>query len=256
MTTSETGSNGNGRNGSTLRRVHRWLGILLVFFILLLSISGIALNHSSGWRLDSSFVSADWLLDAYGIRSPADVTSFADHDHRATLLGDRLYLDDREIAEDIESLTGIVSLDSLILVTTSDNALVLTTGGELIEQIDLASLLPAPIERSGRSGQVAVISSGESLFVADADISGFERSADIEGIDWSKSSAVPPSLQDSLESLYRGRGLTIERVIADIHSGRIIGITGPYLMDAVAILLIVLGISGLLMWLRPRKKKQ
>jgi uncharacterized iron-regulated membrane protein len=45
-------------------------------------------------------------------------------------------------------------------------------------------------------------------------------------------------------------------VIADIHSGRIVTITGPYLMDAVAILLIILSITGVVMWLRPRKKKQ
>jgi hypothetical protein len=61
---------------------------------------------------------------------------------------------------------------------------------------------------------------------------------------------------DSLQGQYRGRGLSFERVIADVHSGRIVTITGPYLMDAVAILLIILSITGIAMWLRPRKKMQ
>jgi hypothetical protein len=55
-----------------------------------------------------------------------------------------------------------------------------------------------------------------------------------------------------LKEQYRGRGLSVERVIADLHSGRVIGIVGPFVMDVVAVLLIVLSLSGLLLWLRPR----
>lgn len=234
--------------------MHRWLGVGLSLFVLILSLTGIALNHSSGWRLDSSYVSADWLLDAYGIRSPGAALSFTHGKHRATLLGNRLYLDDREIADGIESLTGIVVLDTFILATGSDRALLLTTDGELVEQIDLASILPSPIERSGRSGEFTVVSSAGNLYAADADISGFELATGIGEVTWSQESDVPPALLESLQSLYRGRGLTIERVIADIHSGRIVGVAGPFLMDIVAMLLIVLAVSGLLLWLRPRRK--
>ena len=90
--------------------------------------------------------------------------------------------------------------------------------------------------------------------MSDADIGSFEPAAGTDDIEWSKASDVPPALLESLRLLYRGRGLTIERVVADIHSGRIVGLAGPYFMDLVAILLIVLGISGLVIWLRPRRK--
>jgi hypothetical protein len=251
MAISENRTNGNG---SLLRRVHRWLGVVLAMFILMLSITGIALNHSDGWNLDSNYVSSNWLLDAYGVRAPSVTASFIHGNRRATLLGKRLYLDDREIADDAESLTGIVVLDKHLVVTTRNRAFVLTRDGERVEQMDLSAVLPGTIERTGSSGPLAALSSGGLVYVSDADVSGFERSTDIADITWAESSAVPEALLDSIQARYRGRGLSIERVIADIHSGRIITITGPYLMDVVAMLLIILSITGVVMWLRPRKK--
>jgi uncharacterized iron-regulated membrane protein len=67
---------------------------------------------------------------------------------------------------------------------------------------------------------------------------------------------VPDELLQSLQAKYRGRGLSVERVLADVHSGRIVNITGPYLMDAVGLLLIALSVTGIVMWARPRKKSQ
>jgi hypothetical protein len=229
---------------------------VLALFILLLSITGIALNHSDGWDLDSNYISSNWLLDAYGVRAPAVAASFTHGDRRATLLGKRLYLDEREIADDAESLTGIVVLDDLILVATRDRAFVLTVDGELIEQMDLSAVLPGPIERIGSSGSFAVLSSDGTVFLSDTDISGFKPGTEIADIAWAESSAVPDALLTALQGHYRGRGLSVERVIADIHSGRIVSVTGPYLMDAVAILLIILSITGIAMWLRPRRKNQ
>jgi uncharacterized iron-regulated membrane protein len=256
MASFENKTNGNGSNGSLLRRFHRWLGVVLALFILLLSLTGIALNHSDGWDLDSNYISSNWLLDAYGVRAPAVSASFTHGDRRATLLGKRLYLDEREIADDTESLTGIVVLDDLILVATRDRALVLTVDGERVEQMDLSAVFPGAIGRIGSAGSLAAVSSEGTVFLSDADISGFVPGTDIPDIAWAQSSAVPDALLTALQGHYRGRGLSIERVIADIHSGRIVTITGPYLMDAVAILLIILSITGVVMWLRPRKKKQ
>jgi hypothetical protein len=256
LTTFESKTNGHGSNGSLLRRFHRWLGVALALVILLLSITGIALNHSDGWNLDSNYISSNWLLDAYGVRAPAVSASFMHGNRRATLLGKRLYLDEQEISDDADSLTGIAVLDDLILVATRDRAFVLTVDGELIEQMDLSAVLPGAIERIGSAGSFAAVSSEGTVFLSDADISGFEPGTDIADIAWAESSAVPDALLTALQGHYRGRGLSMERVIADIHSGRIVTITGPYLMDAVAILLIILSITGIAMWTSKRGRNR
>lgn len=240
--------------GHWLRRAHRWLGITAALFVLILSVTGIALNHGSDWGLDSRYVSADWLLNAYGVRAPEISSSFADRGHRVTLLGTRLYLAEHEIASDVDMLTGLAALDPLLIVTSQQDVWLFTANGDLVERIFLASDLEGPIERAGRAGNHAVIEAAGRRYRADSDVSSFVpwENKDAADIDWSVQSAPPLSLVNVLEKQYRGRGLSIERVMADVHSGRVIGVVGPYVMDGVAILLIVLSVSGLLLWLRPR----
>ena len=110
MTLSRRQANGNARLRIWLRRGHRWLGVVLVLFVLLLGVSGIALNHASDWGLDRRHLDWPWLLDAYGIQAPAPTASFADGDLRATLIGERLFLDDEEIAEGVTGLAGLATL--------------------------------------------------------------------------------------------------------------------------------------------------
>ena len=55
-----------------------------------------------------------------------------------------------------------------------------------------------------------------------------------------------------LQAAYRGYGLTLERVLLDLHSGRVLGSAGVLLVDAAAILFLLLAISGLWLWSRRR----
>jgi len=240
-----------------LRRGHRWVGVVLVLFVLLLAASGIALNHASEWGLDRRHLDWPWLLDAYGIQAPAPTASFADGGLRATLLGERLFLDDAEIAQDVAGLAGIATLDPLVLVGTHDTLYVLTTAGELVEAIDTAAGIPGPIDRVGRDGRRAVVESGGKLYRSDPDVTRLEPwDADQrDGLRWS--SATPPGAAelDVLQTRYRGRGLTVERVLADVHSGRIFAKAGTLVMDAVAVFMIVLSLSGFVLWIQHSRRE-
>jgi len=240
-----------------LRRGHRWLGVVLVLFVLLLAVSGIALNHASGWGLDRRHLDWPWLLDAYGIQAPAPTASFADGGLRATLLGERLFLDDEEIAQDVAGLAGIATLEPLVLVGTRDTLYVLTTAGELVEAMDMAAGMPGPIDRVGREGERAVVESGGKLYRSDPDITRFAHwdAGPRDGLWWS--TATPPETADLevLQTLYRGRGLTVERVLADLHSGRIFASAGTLIMDAVAVFMIILSLSGFVLWIQHSRRE-
>jgi len=240
-----------------LRRGHRWLGVVLVLFVLLLAVSGIALNHASGWGLDRRHLDWPWLLDAYGIQAPAPTASFADGGLRATLLGERLFLDDEEIAQDVAGLAGIATLEPLVLVGTRDTLYVLTTAGELVEAMDMAAGMPGPIDRVGREGERAVVESGGKLYRSDPDITRFAHwdAGPGDGLWWS--TATPPETADLevLQTLYRGRGLTVERVLADLHSGRIFASAGTLIMDAVAVFMIILSLSGFVLWIQHSRRE-
>ncbi|HSM29195.1 MAG TPA: PepSY domain-containing protein [Woeseiaceae bacterium] len=257
MTLSKPKADSGARLRIWLRRGHRWLGVVLVFFVLLLAISGIALNHAEAWGLDRRYLGWSWLLDAYGIEAPPPSASFADGGHRATLLGGHLYFDGVDIARDVEALSGLAVLDPLALVATSDRAFILTTSGKLVQSIDVAAELPSAVARVGRAGGVAVMESGGRLYRSDPEITVFEpwEAAPQERIWWSSATSPGAADLEVLQRLYRGRGLTVERVLADLHSGRILAIFGTLLMDLVAVCMIVLSLSGLIMWIQHSRRE-
>ncbi len=206
--------NGNGR--SRYRRGHRWAGGTLVAFVLFLSVTGIALNHSHDLGLDRRYVSWSWLLDAYGMGPPA-------------------------------AYPGMVTLDALVAVGDGANVHVLLTGGELVESIDLGGALPGPIERLGRAGDRVVLESDGLIFRSDADVSIFEPWRDASTSDIAWSAGVEPDAPglEALQVAWRGRGVTVERVLLDLHSGRVFDLWGRVVLDIVAVGLILLSISGL-----------
>lgn len=236
--------------------MHRWLGLAAVLFVLLLSVTGIALNHGSDWGLDRHYVGWDWAVAALGIRAPQPAASFADRGHRVTQLGVRAYFDSIEIPYEVESLAGLVVLEPLAVVALPERLLLLTTGGELVEQIDLTAELPVPAVRIGRVEGLPVLESGGTLFIGDAEVTAFRAASarDRDGITWSEPSRPSAAELAVLKDLYRGRGLTVERLLLEIHSGRILGAAGPLLLDVVAVIMIVLGISGIVVWFRGRRR--
>ena len=225
------------------------MGVSLLAFVLFLATTGITLNHSSDFGLDRRYVSWSWLLDAYGIEAPPTSGSFADREHRATLLGDRLFLNGRDTDQRIAALSGIVVRDPLILVAGEHSAQIFTVDGDAVEIIDLSSTLPGAIERVGTAGPYAVIQSAGVLLRSDADFSVFEpwSASDEQAIAWSV--ATPPDAAElaALNAVWRGRGVTVERALLDLHSGRIFSVAGTLLMDFVAVCLVVLSLSGLIL---------
>jgi hypothetical protein len=257
MTISRPQAKSSARLRIWLRRGHRWIGVVLVFFVLLLAVSGIALNHASDWGLDRRHLDWPWLLDAYGIQAPAPTASFADGGLRATLLGERLFLGHEEIAQDITGLAGIATLEPLVLVGAHDTLYVLTMAGELVEAIDTAAAMPGPVDRVGRHGQRAVVESGGKLYRSDPDITRFEQwsAGQRDDLRWSRETQPEASDLEVLQTIYRGRGLTVERVLADLHSGRIFAAAGTLIMDSVAFFMIVLSLSGFVLWIQHSRRE-
>lgn len=240
--------NGNALKQQRFRRRHRWLGKSIVVFIVFLAISGIVLNHGDDMGLDSRYVSWPWLLDAYGLEVPAPAASYAAGERRATLLGERLFLDDREPEVRLATLTGMVAVGPLLVIGGGSRVHVLLDTGELVETIDLRAELPGPIDRIGAADGRVIIDSAGALWRADADVAFFEAWTSAgNDVTWSNESAPGPDELAGLATAYRGRGVTVERVLLDLHSGRIFGLVGKLFIDVIAVILIILSLSGLLL---------
>jgi hypothetical protein len=241
------------RRPSGLRRWHRWAGLAAMVFIAVLSSTGIALNHASDWSLDERYVSAAWLLDLYGIQGPEIAASFAVDEDYVTLAGNRLYVNAVEAARYIDSLAGAVHSNDHIAAATQESVLLLSRNGELLDRIELAHALSIPIAAIGTDGDTVLIAIGGQTLALD------ERTATLRAAThsnrprrWSAPSPLPEKLMQDLERQHRGAGVSWERVLLDLHSGRLAGRAGALLMDLGGILLLVLAATGFALWLKPR----
>ncbi|HSG64739.1 MAG TPA: PepSY domain-containing protein [Gammaproteobacteria bacterium] len=239
-------------------RFHRWLGLGCLLFVLLLSGTGVALNHSAGLELDSRYVRAEWLLRWFGIGAPAPAASFLADGHSVTVLGARLYFDDVELADGITDLVGAVATARHVAIATASQVLLVSREGVLVEQLDAAGALPAPIVALGRAPRALVFETRAGRFRTDEDVLEVAAWPGADGpIEWAVPQALAPERLERLAALYRGRGLSLERLLLELHSGRILGRAGTWLMDLVGVALAVLSVLGLLLWLqrRPRQRR-
>lgn len=237
-----------------MRRLHRSFGVFAMLFVVLMVISGLALNHSNGLGLDHRKVSQSFLLDWYGLGKPSSIRSYAVGNDWLSFAGSQLYLNDKPVAT-IQGGVGAVSTGDLYIAAGVDELLLLDQEGSLVERIPWASISTTPIEAIGLQANMPVsVKTAGQVWLADADLLNWQPAErPFTSSHWSSSAPAPEELQRSIMSLYRGEGLSLERVLLDLHSGRIFGSIGVLIYDMLALALGLLSISGLVLWFRSRR---
>ena len=250
-------SSKRSRSRHGVRYWHRWIGLGSMVFLIFLSITGIALNHLVDLRLDQRYVRTGWLLSWYGIEVPPVHSSYAVAGDRTTLLGERLYFNDQQVAEGITALSGAIAAPQFIVIASDNSLILLTDSGALVERMLLAGQLSGAVQAIGKVGEAVVLLSDEEIYRADEQFVSFSIASDVSysDVSWSSSSNVPSDQLEVLYDAYRGTGITMARLLADLHSGRLFTRAGPIFIDIVGLLLIVLSVLGTILWLRGRPRR-
>jgi uncharacterized iron-regulated membrane protein len=164
-----------------------------------------------------------------------------------------LYLDTLELAEHEGPLLGAVQVERMLVVAVPDEILLLTRDGEVTERLSDADGVPAGMRSIGRDTAGRLIVRGaHGVYSADLERVEWRHEVDPE-VTWAEPVVLPLGLRGRLVETYRGKGLPLERVLLDVHSGRILGAWGVYVVDAAAVLFLGLVLTGLWMWSRrPR----
>lgn len=148
---------------------------------------------------------------------------------------------------------GAIAAEQFIVVALDNEILLLSFEGEFIERVS-TSISFSSIQRLGMKYKRPVIETSEPLYyMADEHILDWDVIIN-EDIEWTHEYDLTEDEYELLLIAYRGSGLKLERVILDLHSGRIFGQYGVYLMDAAAIALLWLSFSGLWVWNSRRRK--
>ncbi len=237
-----------------LREWHRRLGIFAAFFLIFLSVSGVALNHTTLFSLSHQSITNDWLLDHYGIKPPSDIRFY--QQKRWQVTDQFVWLGDKLVFESDEMIVSITKFQNYHIVATSTQLVIFTPAGELVDKLDSSSDLPVPITALSIAEDHLILKTPSGYYQGDSDL-----------IDWQAiQTFVEPTwvIEDSANSLeikrvqrqFQAQFLNWERVILDAHSGRLFGDFGVLFMDIVALILVLLSVSGIYIWLRYARSKR
>ena len=231
---------------------HKWLGATATIFTIVLSITGVMLIHAVDFKLQEKFVDSGWLLNWYYISPKNPPRSYVIGGRIFTQIDGQLYLDDMILPGNGETLRGVILVNNVFVIAFDNSLFLLTAEGELIERLTSLQDLPNGLLSIGLDSENRIIiKSSQGLYAADLDILEW-RAAEEDGITWSVSSELPATLQTELLRMYQGNGLSIERVVVDMHSGRILGKYGVWIMDLAVIVFLAMSISGWWAWFKRR----
>jgi hypothetical protein len=231
---------------------HRYIGIGAAIFVIVLTVTGLVLNHTDELKLDSDYIQSDLLLDWYGINAPGELTSFTSGPVSVTAVNDRIFWGNEKLSHVSLPLAGLLVYRDLVVIAAGGGLSLYTTEGELIEKLEHVAGMPTGILTIGITAQgLLAVKTARGVYLTDDGMLEWHLAARPEVL-WSEATPVPPGLKAALQAAYRGTGLPVERVLLDLHSGRILGRAGVYLVDAAAILFLLLAISGVWLWIRRR----
>lgn len=243
--------------------LHRYIGLSIAFFVVLLSITGILLNHTEELRLHSHNVNSPWLMSLYGIESSEVKSAYPVADSWVIALGKTIYLNQQEL-KCKPPLNGAILKDDLMIIASQAQLCLVTPDGELIDYLILETgnhvSRIGHISLENKTNRI-VLDTMQGLLTINSDYTELIALQQIEAVtkqpvQWLEALQPPASISTSLKRQYQGDGLPYERIILDLHSGRIVGILGVYFMDLIALLLIFIALSGVAMWAKRSFKKK
>lgn len=236
---------------------HRRLGLSTFVVLIFLAISGFALNHSPGLKLNQINLSSNWLLSWYGLEVPAaegfDVRGSWFYNDGTK----RLLVDGNSIAPCTAPLSAVAQTANSVFALCADGLILLTADGEFVEQFRTIDGLPA------KTKTVATVANRVYLITDSATVEFNPESLALISVDMATlsetlvdsqlvSAPLPKSLQKQLKEQASGPSISLETLILDLHSGRFFGQFGVLFIDLIGLLVCILSITGLMAWIKRR----
>jgi hypothetical protein len=239
----------------TLLAFHRWLGFISVIFLFVLALTGLALNHSERLGLHSVTVRSSMLLGRYGMASGADITSYRIHEtDTISHLDGRLYYNGAHLVDGGPPVGIYQGGQDFSVVVLPEQLVYLTGEGEFIERIEASQL---PWERvlflARDAAGDPVLAGADKRWKADAEWLEFIPHAGAFEVSPLEPDVADGAVEAAILAAHQGEGLSLYRILLDLHSGRLFGWGGRTVMDLTAVAILLLVSSGIAGWLRKSR---
>ena len=142
----------------------------------------------------------------------------------------------------------------LVAVATTEAVYLFAPDGALVEKTVPVGV-PGPLTGvAAATGGALVLRTASGAWAGDLDLAEWRPVAgSAPPAAWARTQPLPSGIAAGIAQARRGAGLPWERVLLDLHSGRLFGALGPLIMDLAAVALLLLAASGLYNWLRSRR---
>ena len=147
-----------------LHRWHRRFGVISALFILLLSITGILLQHPEGTGLTQNKVQQQWLLQNYGIDLPKVGSSFQVSSKHITQVDEMLFLEEAKLATFQDRMIAAADLEQWWFVAGTEQVLLYTENNELIDRISYPKPIEPPVRNISTDGNMIVVKANNGFF--------------------------------------------------------------------------------------------
>ena len=215
-------------------RWHRRIGLASALVIIFVAVTGVALNHTGGLNLGGTYPQGLVLLLPYRDLIP-DEQIFPTPDGQLVAHDSILFLGPRQLSGCNQLIGYAVSGDEK-LVACDDVWHLFAEDWVLIESFDpaLASLAPEALPGVSDGGLAIHQNDAWYRFDSDALLLG--------------DSVASGELTQPERSPGTNRVISWQRLMQDMHSGRWFGSVGIWVVDAAALMLIMLSLSGFWLW--------
>jgi len=216
------------RRRKALARWHRRLALFIFLWLLILSVSGVLINHAHDWGLDQKPLATSLQRWAYGIESDGE-----DYCNTAAAVG-----------PECAGVFARLPLPGGALLLGENALFVFDDSGQLLEKL--------PVGQLGLVGLQAGYGEGSGIFLRDVQKT---VRTDTGLMNWE---ILSPKAADALNDHdWQVRGpatgsISWERFLLDLHAGRFLGPLAKAFNDLVAGLILVLVVSGA--WLYRLKR--
>ena len=230
--------------------LHRYIGLGICIFLVHLAITGIFLNHSTGLRLDKTFITWPWLLNQYNLTVPEPANIFTIGKNNFSTIDGEVFFNDKPIFLAEEDLLGVSQNQDTFILASSSTITMISKEGYIINK---ENALPFTVKNIGIFGDEIVINDSEDKIWSSESINGVWELTENRAVQWSMEGSITPINHEKIRKYFVGDGVSLEQVILDFHSGAIFQKAGKLFFDIISILLIILSFTGIWLWTIKRK---
>ena len=234
-----------------LRRWHGRLGALAAVFFLFLAVTGVALNHAAALGFNKYRFHSEWLARWYGMPTETPDRGYALGNDFLVSANGRWLIGNQVLDEGVPEALGVAESNGVLYIATERSLHAYLRDGRRIDRIS-GNALPAPLILAIGTAHTEIALQGTTGVYASADGLAWRKIA-ADKVAWSRPVEVPLFMRDRLAALLVP-GISAATLLSDVHSGRIFGSWGPAFFDAIAVILIVLAASGVVVFVRSRRR--